>query len=193
MEKLALKLINDIENRAQEQLQILEDNFHAQRESTIHHFNQEAVEESNLYIEQELAELKNNVRQSETQFKWRVKKNLFIRRDELVEGLFEKLRIKLLDYSKTEDYQTKFVDIINQTIKAESLNDGILFVKESDVEGFKKAFKSLANLKVESTQLIEVGGFILQESNGKMAIEMTLDHQLKVQKEWFFAHSELQF
>jgi hypothetical protein len=48
-------------------------------------------------------------------------------------------------------------------------------------------------LKVESTRLIEVGGFILQESNGKMAIEMTLDHQLKVQKEWFFAHSELQF
>ena len=112
MEKLALKLVNDIENRTQEQLRILEENFHAQRESTIHHFNQDAVEESNLYIEQELAELKNNVRQSETQFKWKVKKNLFIRREELVEGLFEKLRIKLIDYSKTEAYQTKLINLI---------------------------------------------------------------------------------
>lgn len=40
---------------------------------------------------------------------------------------------------------------------------------------------------------IEVGGVIIQEAGGKMAIEMTLDHQLKVQKEWFFAHSDLQF
>jgi len=193
MEKLALKLVNDIENRTQEQLRILEENFHAQRESTIHHYNQEAVEESNLYIEQELAELKNNVRQSETQFKWKVKKNLFIRREELVEGLFEKLRIKLIEYSKTEAYQTRFVNLIVQTLKAEGLNDGVLFTKEGDCEFFAKALASYPNLKVECSSLIEVGGFILQESNGKMAIEMTLDHQLKVQKEWFFAHSELHF
>ena len=193
MEKLALKLINDIEIRTQEQLRTLEENFHAQRESTIHHYNQEAVEESNLYIEQELAELKNNVRQSETQFKWKVKKNLFIRREELVEGLFEKLRIKLIDYSKTEAYQTKLINLINQTIQAEGMTSGVLLVKEGECEFFAKALKSHPNLKVECSNLIEVGGFILQESNGKMAIEMTLDHQLKVQKEWFFAHSELHF
>lgn len=193
MEKLALKLVNDIENKAQEQLRLLEQNFHAQRESTIHHYNQEAVEESNLYIEQELAELKNNVRQRETQFKWKVKKNLFIRREELVEGLFEKLRNKLIEYSKTEAYQKRFLDLINQTLKAENLTDGVLFTKEEDCEFFAKALTSYPNLKVECSGLIEVGGFILQESNGKMAIEMTLDHQLKVQKEWFFAHSELHF
>ncbi len=193
MEKLALKLINDIETRTQEQLHNLEENFHAQRESTIHHYNQEAVEESNLYIEQELAELKNSVRQSETQFKWKVKKNLFIRRDELVEGLFEKLRVKLIDYSKTVEYKTRLINLINQTIEAESLADGILFVKDGECEFFANALKAHPNLKVECTNLIEVGGFILQESNGKMAIEMTLDHQLKVQKEWFFAHSELHF
>lgn len=193
MEKLALKLINDIENRTQEQLHSLEDNFHAQREAAIHLYNQEAVEESNLFIEQELAELKNNVMQSETQFKWRVKKNLFIRREELVEGLFEKLRTQLVDYSKSEAYQTRFITLISKTIKDESLNDGVLFVKENDLVSFKQAFKSYPNLKIEATNLIEVGGFIIQESNGKMAIEMTLDHQLKVQKEWFFAHSELHF
>ena len=152
-----------------------------------------AREESNLYIEQELAELKNNVRQSETQFKWKVKKNLFIRREELVEGLFEKLRIKLIDYSKTEAYQTKLINLINQTIQAEGMTSGVLLVKEGECEFFAKALKSHPNLKVECSNLIEVGGFILQESNGKMAIEMTLDHQLKVQKEWFFAHSELHF
>ena len=193
MEKLALKLINDIENRTQEQLRMLEENFYSQRESTIHHYNQEAVEESNLYIEQELAELKNSVRQSETQFKWKVKKNLFIRRDELVEGLFEKLRIKLIDYSKSEAYQTKFVQLITKTLESENFKDAVLYVKEGDCVFFKDAFKSNPNLKVECSNLIEVGGFILQESNGKMAIEMTLDHQLKVQKEWFFAHSELHF
>ena len=193
MEKLALKLINDIENRTQEQLRILEDNFHTQRDSAIHHYNQEAVEESNLFIDQELAELKSNVMQSETQFKWRVKKNLFIRREELVEGLFEKLRLQLIDYSKTEAYQTRFITLINQTIKDEGLNDGLLLVKESDLERFIKALSTYQNLKIEATNLIEVGGFIIQELNGKMAIEMTLDHQLKVQKEWFFAHSELHF
>ena len=104
MEKLALKLMDDIQKRTHEQLQILEENFHTQRESQINQFNQEAVEESNLYIEQELAELKSSVMQSETQLKWKIKKNLFIRREELVEGLFEQLRDKLCAYSKTEAY-----------------------------------------------------------------------------------------
>lgn len=193
MEKLALKLINDIEIRTHEQLRTLEENFHAQRESTIHHYNQEAVEESNLYIEQELAELKNSVRQSETQSKWKVKKNLFIRRDELVEGLFNQLRHKLLDYSKTEEYKSRFVQLITKTLETENLGEALLLVKEDDCAYFKDAFKSNPSLKVECSNTIEVGGFILQESNGKMAIEMTLDHQLKVQKEWFFAHSELHF
>ena len=49
MEKLALKLMDDIQKRTHEQLQILEENFHTQRESQINQFNQEAVEESNLY------------------------------------------------------------------------------------------------------------------------------------------------
>ena len=85
------------------------------------------------------------------------------------------------------------MDLINQTLKAENLTDGVLFTKEGDCEFFAKELTSYPNLKVECSGLIEVGGFILQESNGKMAIEMTLDHQLKVQKEWFFAHSELHF
>ena len=192
MEKLALKLMDDIQKRTHEQLQILEENFHTQRESQINQFNQEAVEESNLYIEQELAELKSSVMQSETQLKWKIKKNLFIRREELVEGLFEQLRDKLCAYSKTEAYLTQYLKFIEETIAKEGFVNTSVLVKAEDVDAFSKALKA-KNLTVMASDHIEVGGVIIQEAGGKMAIEMTLDHQLKVQKEWFFAHSDLQF
>ena len=192
MEKLAKRLLEDIQKRTHEQLQILEENFHAQRESQINQFNQEAVEESNLFIEQELAELKSSVMQSETQLKWKIKKNLFIRREELVEGLFDQLRDKLYAYTKTEAYLTQYIKFIEDTIAKEGFVKTSVLVKLEDVEAFSKALKK-KNLDVQASEHIEVGGVIIQEAGGKMAIEMTLDHQLKVQKEWFFAHSDLQF
>lgn len=192
MEKLAQKLMDDIQKRTHEQLQILEENFHTQRESQINQFNQEAVEESNLYIEQELVELKSSVMQSETQLKWKIKKNLFIRREELVEGLFDQLRDKLCAYTKTEAYLTQYLAFIKETIAKEGFVNTIVLVKAEDVDAFSKALKA-NNLSVVASDHIEVGGVIIQEAGGKMAIEMTLDHQLKVQKEWFFAHSDLHF
>ena len=132
MEKLALKLMDDIQKRTHEQLQILEENFHTQRESQINQFNQEAVEESNLYIEQELAELKSSVMQSETQLKWKIKKNLFIRREELVEGLFEQLRDKLCAYTKTEAYLTHYLKFIElgDSVFSCSRNDHFLHYRK---------------------------------------------------------------
>lgn len=192
MEKYAKKLMEDIQKRTHEQLQILEENFHAQRASQINQFNQEAVEESNLYIEQELAELKNNVMQSETQLKWKIKKNLFIRREELVEGLFDQVRDKLCAYAKTEDYLTQYLKFIEETIVQEGFVNANVLVKPDDVDVFRNALVT-KNLTVQASDHIEVGGVIIQETGGKMAIEMTLDHQLKVQKEWFFAHSDLHF
>lgn len=192
MEKLAQKLMDDIQKRTHEQLQILEENFHTQRESQINQFNQEAVEESNLYIEQELAELKSSVMQSETQLKWKIKKNLFIRREELVEGLFDQLRDKLCAYTKTEAYLRQYLAFIKETIAKEGFVNTIVLVKAEDVDALSKALKA-NNLSVVASDHIEVGGVIIQEAGGKMAIEMTLDHQLKVQKEWFFAHSDLHF
>ena len=192
MEKLALKLMQDIQRRTHEQLQILEENFHVQRTAQINQFHQEATEESNLFIEQELAELKNSVMQSETQLKWKIKKNLFIRREELVEGLFNQLRDQLLAYAQTAAYFTNYLKLIEATIAKENFVNANILVKSSDVEAFSKALQA-EHLTVRASHHIEIGGVIIQEEGGTMAIEMTLDHQLKVQKEWFFAHSDLHF
>lgn len=56
----------------------------------------------------------------------KLRRTYSIRRDELVEGLFNQLRHKLLDYSKTEEYKSRFVQLITKTLETENLGEALL-------------------------------------------------------------------
>jgi len=194
-EKLAKILLESISHQNTDRLTNLQSDFELQRRLLIDKYRKEANEEANLYIEQELFELKNNLIQNESQSKWKIKKDLFIKRGQLVNELMDTVFNDLLVFSKSSAYQVWCEKHLLSTIKLDQgLTQGTLLVKSVDQALFKDLVKTLnLDFKVESQDSILIGGFILKDKAGMVNYDATLDYDLKVQREWFTTHSKLDF
>ena len=190
-EKLAENLVKAIQTQSQERLMNLQVDYESQRQETIEKFREEAQEEANVFSEMALSELRNSLIQNESQSKWKVKKDLFIRRAELVDGLFIKVKQDLIDFTKTSEYKD-FIKVSLELILSENTASGAtILVKATD----QKLFETLSDQRVTVlvSDRIHIGGFILKDKAGLMEIDESLDYTLKVQREWFTTHSQLDF
>jgi len=190
-EKLAENLVKAIQTQSQERLINLQADYESQRQETIEKFREEAQEEANVFSELALSELRNSLIQNESQSKWKVKKDLFIRRAELVDGLFAKVKHDLIDFTKTSEYKTFVKSSLDRILSENTALGATILVKAPD----QKLFEELAEQRVhvEVSDRIHIGGFILKDKAGLMEIDESLDYTLKVQREWFTTHSQLDF
>ena len=190
-EKLAETLLETIKAQSQERLANLQADYESQRREIIERYRQEANEEANVYIDMALSELKNSVVQNESQSKWKLKKDLFIKRAELVDGLFNQVKEDLMAFTHTEAYGTFLRDKLTKLLPDHPLQDTLILIKASDKALFESILPPLARLVLSET--IHVGGFILKSADGIKERDETLDYALKVQREWFTTHSTLDF
>lgn len=190
-EKLAENLVKAIQTQSQERLMNLQADYDSQRQEMIEKFRVEAQEEANVFSELALSELRNSLIQNESQSKWKVKKDLFIRRAELVDGLFIKVKQDLIDFTKTSEYKDFVKTSLERILSENTASGATILVKATD----QKLFETLSNQRVIVlvSERIHIGGFILKDKAGLMEIDESLDYTLKVQREWFTTHSQLDF
>lgn len=188
-------LVDEIELQIDDKIQALKQDFELQREILVNGFKQEAAQETSVFLEQELSDLKSNVLQSESQAKWKVKKDLFVRRNELVDHLFEEAAKQLKAYSQTKTYDAWCKTKLEELLQGTQAQDGIvLTVKPVDRPLFDRLCKTQYDwVKVQEDENIFIGGFILSNTSRHTELDLTLDYKLCVQKEWFFSHSGLDF
>jgi vacuolar-type H+-ATPase subunit E/Vma4 len=193
MEKKQLEenLVQAIQSQSQQRLNHLQEDYESRRQEIIQGFRQEAQEESNVFIEQALADLKNSLIQNESQSKWKIKKDLFIKRAELVDQLFQDTRQDLIVFTQGTEYKTFIKTELTKAIAENPMGNTVILVKATDVA----LVKSLVSDKIEVTAVehIHIGGFILKEGLGRLEIDETLDYALRAQREWFSSHSNLDF
>ena len=190
-EILAETLLETIKAQSQERLANLQADYESQRQEIIERYRQEATEEANVYIDMALSELKNSVVQNESQSKWKLKKDLFIKRAQLVDGLFEQVKNDLIAFTHSEAYAPFLRDKLAKLLPDHPLQETLILIKASDRVIFESILPSLA--KIVPSEAIHVGGFILKSVDGFRERDETLDYALKVQREWFTTHSTLDF
>jgi len=190
-EKLAENLVKAIQSQSQERLNNLQADYESQRSEMIERFRQEALEESNVYSELALSELRNSLVQNESQSKWKVKKDLFIRRAELVDGLFNRVKQDLTDFTKTKEYASFVKEALDKVLKENPLEGFTLLVRATDERLFKEITGKEATVVISDR--LHIGGFILKDKAGLLEIDESLDYTLRIQKEWFTTHSQLDF
>lgn len=194
-ENITGSLVDEIERQVSEKIKVLEMDFELQRDLLINGFKSEAEEETVVYLEQELSDLRNTVLQSESQSKWKVKKDLFVRRNELVDNLFTSVTEELKAFSETKEYVTWSKQALDDVLSTLDKNQSYqLTVKPSDKDIYAQLIQAIdESIKLETDEDIFIGGFILSNPVKKLQVDKTLDYQIRVQKEWFFAHSGLDF
>lgn len=181
IEKNTNQVIDKVKNEIEESLQKELDLYHDQLE-----------EETQLYIDQELSEIRQTLMKSDSQAKWKLKKNLLEKRNELANLLFDDVLSDLLTFRSGEEYHAYFESTLLDTIKKYDLEQGFLRVSKSDEELAKQLLKNHhLNLVVKIDDSIHIGGFYISNLTELMEVDMTLDTKLNDQKEWFYGHSTL--
>ena len=191
-EQVVQRLINDIEEQAQDSLKTLQGDAETQRSAILTTIRKKAEEEAALYKEQELVDLRSNLIQNESQAKWKVKHDLLKRRAQLVDELFEEVRKDLLAFVKSEAYDDFHRVNLEKLSRRDDIGRASLIVKENEVLRFEAILQSLKlDFSVSVGEHIHIGGFILVSESGRLEIDQSLDTQLQSQREWFFNHSKL--
>jgi len=191
-EQVVQRLINDIEEQAQDSLKTLQWDAESQRETILTSIRKKAEEEAAVYKEQELVDLRSNLIQNESQAKWKVKHDLLKRRAQLVDELFEEVRQDLSAFVVSVAYDAFHREILEKLSHRDDIGHASLLVKEDEINRFKNILNSLKlDFPITSGEHIHIGGFILVSESGRLEIDHTLDTQLQSQREWFFNHSKL--
>lgn len=181
IEKNTSQVIDKVKNEIEESLQKELDLYHDQLE-----------EETQLYIDQELSEIRQSLMKSDSQAKWKLKKNLLEKRNELANRLFEDVLNDLLAFRSSEEYRSYFETTLVQTIETYDLRQGFLRINSQDEELAEQLLKSNdLRLVLKIDDSIHIGGFFISNLTELMEVDMTLDAKLNDQKEWFYGHSAL--
>ena len=188
-------LIEEIDQQIDDKIKVLQADYDLQRSLIVERFRHETLEETKVYLEQELSELKTAIHQGETQAKWKVKKDQFMRRNELVDQLFEEVAQKLKSYSQTKAYDVWVSEKLDTALNTyPTSTDFKLIVRPVDQPFFERLVKTKApHFELETDETIFIGGFILVNPSDQTELDVTLDYRLCTQKEWFYSHSGLEF
>lgn len=189
-EKIADKLVLDVISQADSIAKANKKNSESTFESEIKKYTEAIEEETNLFIQQELEELKLSLTQNESQSKWTLKRDLLEKRSALVNQLFDEVKEDLIAFTKKNDYSSyckKHLQRIQETIDVQS---GSLLVKKADMKLFEELVKELKlTLLIQTMDHILIGGFKFVSQDGLKEVDETLDTILANQMEWFYKNS----
>lgn len=110
-------------------------------------------------------------------------RSLAIYREELVEGLIQKLKLHYHQYQATKAYEVELLQGIKQ-LKAKEID----FVAVSSLD-YAKMMNTTA-FKIQKDESISAG-FIAHFEGGKKKIDETLDAKLLLARNWFYEHVAL--
>lgn len=120
------------------------------------------------------------------------RQKLYRRREEMLDEVFKKVKGKLVEYTKTDEYK-KTVEV--DAKKAAEYFDGdmvVVFLKDDDsnIKGeLSDIFGDRCSFSVDRE--IAIGGFKVQCAEKRVIIDFTLDTKLENCKEWFLENSNL--
>lgn len=185
-------LIAEIESKVNHEITQLNQDFEFKKQALIREFKNEAHEEAAVYIEQELGELKGAVSQSESQAKWKVKKDLFVQRQKLVDGLFDEISKKLIHYAQSRAYDAWIKESLYEKFSQLSGKIQVRF-KAIDRPLFERLCSNHSHVELIVDDKFHLGGYVLSHLETNTEFDLSLDYRLRQQREWFSTHSGLDF
>lgn len=187
-DKIATVMINMIEKKVNDQISAEQEKYDLKEKEVLKIVRDKEEELSRIYIEQELRELKNNVTKSVVKSRWDYKKALFIRRNELVDELFEDVKLKLVEFTKSKDYSKYIEYCLDECKNIVDLSKSVLQIREED----KTYFKNLPSgcvIEFDNTNLL--GGFTCLSNELGIDLDYRIEKKLDEQRTWFINHSKL--
>ena len=170
----------------------------------------EGIREAYTLIQREMTAIRTEISSQLSRDEMASRKKIFEKRNKMTENVFEKVTQRLVEFTKTADYEKLMLESVKKIAQALKADDVIFFIKESDLkfaDKIKVAYtaerlkdKKLADkiksafspsCEVKSSKEIKIGGITGRSASLGLIADETLDTKLDGQREWFYQNSGL--
>lgn len=181
-----------IKKYADEQRQSMQNEVKHMKEEKIKEARKKGKIDSEKYISDMLEAKKNEETSKIAKLMQDGQKELFLKRLEMTEGVFNKAKEKLIRYTQTDEYLQKLIDSAKAIAEVFGNKNCTLSISEKDL-GSADRISALFSDKAEITadNSIEIGGIRGYCPELSIIADETLDSKLAAQKEWFVENSGL--
>ncbi len=152
----------------------------------------EVLNESYEKIQDAVAEIRTRTAHMIAKKDYEAKRELFIKRMEMSDKVFAKVKEKLISYTKTPAYEERIAKSVKQLVEKYPLEGCELRFAPHDNVLAEKAAKAFGHgCTVAEDRDIVIGGFVLVHRGQGIYLDETLDSALEEQKTWFYQNSGL--
>ena len=177
-EEQRLKIQNEIEEFKRQELEKAET---------------EILNDTYILIQKEMAEMKSKISKELCINEMQGKKQLFEKRKSIMEKVFDEVRQRLLDFTKTDEYIEFIKEGVKKVLEVLNGSDVILYIRKEDenlINNLKSNFVD-RDFKIEVIDNIYLGGVLGYSLSAGIIADETLDSKFEEQKKWFAENSGL--
>lgn len=139
------------------------------------------------YMQDQVQIIKSKYRQSITKFELESKRNLFVYRNQLTEQVFEQVQKRLLDFTKTADYQDFLLKQIQAAMKEFPCQTGVILLAKEDMSLANQIKTAISNVTtVEADSKNHLGGFTIVNREQGLVADKTFQTALEEEKQQFY-------
>ena len=152
----------------------------------------EVLRDAYYLIQNEMAQMKKNIASEVSKLEFEKRRELFVKRQAIMNDVLKKAQDKLLNFAKTQDYIELLKNYASSVSKILKKSGTVLYICKRD-EGFindiREAYGKIC--KVEVSDKIKIGGILAVNKVMSLVVDETLDSKLEEQRIWFEENSKL--
>lgn len=151
----------------------------------------EGIKDAYALIQKEISSKKSVIVSDLAKREQESRKQLFIKRNEIVDSVFADASKKLLEFTNTDEYHTYILNSVKEIAELFKNNDCVIYVKESDIDKAASIKEHIKNCDVVCDNSIKLGGIKGYCKALNILADNTLDTKLTDQRIWFAENSGL--
>lgn len=152
----------------------------------------EVLQELYGKIQDEVAEIRTSSTQSVSKKETQERQNLLLRREEITKAVFDQVRRRLLDFTKTPAYTDLMVELSKELGTRCPMEGTVVMLRRDDYHLASRLGDYFGkNCRILADESIRIGGLKVMNQSSGIFMDETLDSRLEDQKPWFYSHSGL--
>ena len=162
------------------------------KESAMKKAEADVLQELYSRIQDEVAEIHTSATRSVSQKESKERQDLLLRREEITRSVFEQVKRRLLDFTKTPAYNDLMTEIAKELGVRCPMEGTIVMLRREDYHLAAKLGEHFGkNVRILADGAIHIGGIKVMNQSSGVFMDETLDSRLEDQKPWFYSHSGL--
>lgn len=161
------------------------------RQKEIERATKEAITDAYTLIQKNITLEKAKIVSDYAKLSQKSRSEIFVRRNEIVEEVFEKASSKLVSFTKTSEYDEYIKKSASEIAKLFEDKNCVISIKNDDAHKTDMIKAIVPNCTVEFDNSIVIGGIKGYCEELSVIADDTLDSKLLNQRQWFAENSNL--